>query len=145
MRGRLDRFTLTEPMRAQKNLNFSFSGLKSQAARLVEEQVAKAGLQYCTPDLEFAADIAAAFQHTAIAHIQRRTARALELCKSMPEIDSIKALVSRNGYWEADTCAGGIRRGCEESNTQEHHEEIGRAARNPSDLSLTGVLVRIQL
>lgn len=65
-------YPLREPMTSRKDLNFSFSGLKTQARYYLEEN---------KPELtkQFIQDFAASFQQAVFKHLMRRFRHAIEL------------------------------------------------------------------
>lgn len=65
-------YRLPEPMTHRKDLNFSFSGLKTQVRYFLEEN---------KPELtkQFIADFAASFQDAVFRHLMKRFRRAIEL------------------------------------------------------------------
>ena len=83
-KGDATRFCLPSP--AQKNLNFSFSGLKSATRRLIEQYPAAA------------ADIAAAFQHAAADGLARQTARALQTTTHV-RLAVVGGVAQNNAVW----------------------------------------------
>lgn len=66
------RYSLPEPMTGRQDLNFSFSGLKTQARYFLEKE---------KPDLTkiFIQDFAASFESAVLKHLLRRLNRAIEL------------------------------------------------------------------
>jgi N6-L-threonylcarbamoyladenine synthase len=66
------KYHLPEPMTHRKDLNFSFSGLKTRARYFLEQE---------KPELtkEFIADFAASFQDAVFRHLMKRLRRAIEL------------------------------------------------------------------
>lgn len=66
------RYPLPEPMTARKDLNFSFSGLKTASRQYLEKN---------TPELtkEFIEDFAASFQRAVFKHLMTRFKRAIDL------------------------------------------------------------------
>ena len=66
------KYRLPEPMTHRKDLNFSFSGLKTKARYFLEET---------KPELtkEFIADFAASFQDAVFRHLMKRFRRAIDL------------------------------------------------------------------
>jgi len=72
------KYHLPEPMTMRKDLNFSFSGLKTAARQFLERDLpAQAG----KPELnkEFIQDFAASFQKTVFKHLMTRFRRAIDL------------------------------------------------------------------
>jgi N6-L-threonylcarbamoyladenine synthase len=70
-RGDAKRFAFPKPMPGRDNLDFSFSGLKTAAARLLTEAGAL--------DDAGRADFAASFQHALVENLLKKSTRALEL------------------------------------------------------------------
>lgn len=68
-------FDLPRPVMHTKDFNFSFSGLKTAVARLVEEREAGG---HNALDEQFVADVAASFQAAAIDVLLKKTGRALK-------------------------------------------------------------------
>ena len=66
------KYHLPEPMTARKDLDFSFSGLKTAARHFLEKE---------QPELtrEFVADFAASFQSAVFKHLMKRFRRAIDL------------------------------------------------------------------
>lgn len=66
------KYTLPEPMTARKDLNFSFSGLKTASRQFLERE---------KPELtkEFIQDFAASFQQAAFKHLMTRFRRTIDL------------------------------------------------------------------
>ena len=92
-KGELGKFSLPSP--AQKNLDFSFSGLKSAARRLAEKH------PHC------GADIAAAFQAAAAEGLAKQAARALQKTGAN-RIAVVGGAAQNNTVWRAlqKHCAG---------------------------------------
>ncbi|MBB5517568.1 tRNA (adenosine(37)-N6)-threonylcarbamoyltransferase complex transferase subunit TsaD [Amphiplicatus metriothermophilus] len=72
--GRASRFRLPAPLARREGCDFSFSGLKT-AVRLAAEEIG-------TPTGQDVADLAAAFQATAAAHLAARTGRAMDMVEA---------------------------------------------------------------
>jgi N6-L-threonylcarbamoyladenine synthase len=68
-------YPFTVPLVGQKDLNFSYSGIKAAAMRLVKEKTHDGDMPLTKEEI---CDIAASFQETALTHLLQRTKRALE-------------------------------------------------------------------
>ncbi|XP_073162276.1 tRNA N6-adenosine threonylcarbamoyltransferase, mitochondrial isoform X2 [Lepidochelys kempii] len=72
-------YELRAPMRHHPNCNFSFSGLHSNATRIIMQKEKEEGIQEGHL-LSCVTDIAAAVQHAVALHIAQRTHRAILFC-----------------------------------------------------------------
>ncbi|MGI9306673.1 MAG: tRNA (adenosine(37)-N6)-threonylcarbamoyltransferase complex transferase subunit TsaD [Gammaproteobacteria bacterium] len=92
-KGNAQNFSLPSP--AQKNLNFSFSGLKSAVRRLAAQEPNRA------------ADIAAAFQAAAAEGLARQAARAMQKTGAA-RIAAVGGVAQNNAVWRElqRQCAG---------------------------------------
>lgn len=95
------RFSLPSP--AQKNLNFSFSGLKSAVRRLVSRESAA----------DFA-DIAAAFQHAAAEGLAIQSARALRRT-GLSRLTAVGGVAQNGEVWRA------LRKHCADADLHRPH------------------------
>eukprot|EP01127_Copromyxa_protea_P020987 TRINITY_DN7105_c0_g1_i1.p1 TRINITY_DN7105_c0_g1~~TRINITY_DN7105_c0_g1_i1.p1 ORF type:complete len:370 (-),score=60.12 TRINITY_DN7105_c0_g1_i1:335-1444(-) len=88
------KFPLKEPMTTIKDCNFSFSGLKSQVKRGIDEILAKQG----SLTHQNIADISFSFQEVAAKHLTTRLDRAIQWCNANLECaPDIKHIVMSGG------------------------------------------------
>jgi tRNA threonylcarbamoyl adenosine modification protein TsaD len=81
---------LSVPLQSRKDLDFSYSGLKSNVRRVAERLAKEQGVE--TPaDLPHSikANLAASFQHVAIQHVEQRLQRAMIMLEEEKDIRSL--------------------------------------------------------
>lgn len=89
---------LSVPLQSRKDLDFSYSGLKSNVRRVAEKLSIERGVE--TPaDLpqQDKANIAASFQNVAIQHIEQRLRRAMVLLEEEEDAATIRSLALVGG------------------------------------------------
>ncbi|KAM9347680.1 tRNA N6-adenosine threonylcarbamoyltransferase, mitochondrial [Symphorus nematophorus] len=79
--GDRKRFSFKTPMGRMYDCCFSFAGLRNQVTMTIMKKEAEEGIEQGTL-LSCVNDIAAATQHTAAAHLAKRTHRAILFCKA---------------------------------------------------------------
>lgn len=74
--GNLNAYSLTIPLHQRKDLDFSYSGIKTAMARLVKQITMNEERSLTRKEIS---DLAASFQKVAIQHLLERTKRALQM------------------------------------------------------------------
>eukprot|EP00043_Microstomoeca_roanoka_P016073 m.161977 g.161977 ORF g.161977 m.161977 type:complete len:422 (+) comp16387_c1_seq1:391-1656(+) len=97
--GNEKKYELCHPLRHSRSCNFSFSGLRTMAERLIEQKRSQQANHILLPT--DASDIAASFQRAAFYHIMVQTHRAILYCKtinSLPTALVVSGGVACNSY-----------------------------------------------
>lgn len=93
LQGDATRFALPLPLKRLADCNFSYAGLKTAVRLLIEAELGEAGDAETSQQTR--ADIAASFQHVAVQHLAKRTARGVQWARD--QVENLDTLVVAGG------------------------------------------------
>ncbi|XP_046543220.1 probable tRNA N6-adenosine threonylcarbamoyltransferase, mitochondrial isoform X1 [Haliotis rubra] len=100
-----------------RTCDFSFSGLKSQAKRIIAHEEKRQGVSR-DDILPNAADICASFQYGVLKHLARRVQRSLLFCELSGLLPKHKTLVVSGGVGSNQFIRSGLQKVCDMYSTQ---------------------------
>lgn len=124
-RGRPDRFALPRPLLHSGDLNFSFSGLKTAVLNLVRSSE--------TPDEQFRADVARAFQDAIVDVLVKKSIKALKTA-------GLKRLVVAGGVGANQPLRQRLNTEMQRRGWRVHYPELEFCTDNGAMIALAGAL-----